>query len=199
MVFGDQTILIHALSFSLLLITIIVKLIFFFHETKFEIKLFDIIVAIKARDQNYMLSQKHFKKIKFMTTFLYYGFVRIIGFIFLFMFSLTITGITIVTYKHYDYGNLIVLCFWSVLFIYLGNQVRITLMTPPVFFYIPIFFLNYKFDELISKLRVSIRWNNENNFDKILVTYDNLTVVVKQLSGPFNMMTGVCILLLVLT
>ena len=191
MVFGDQAILIHALSFSFLLVTIIGKLIFLFHETKFEIKLFDIIVAIKARDQNYILSQKHFKKIKFMTSFLYYGFVRIIGFIILFIFSLTITGLTIISYQHYDYGNVIVLCFWSVLFIYLGNQVRVTLMTHTVFSYITIFLLNYKFDELIEKLRVSIRWNNENNFDKILVSYDKLTVVVKQLSGQFNMIIGV--------
>ena len=65
-----------------------------------------------------------------------------------------------------------------------------TLMMPTVFFYIPIFLLDYKLDELINKLRVSIRWNNENNFDKILITYDKLTVVVKQLSGPFNMLIG---------
>ena len=67
-----------------------------------------------------------------------------------------ITGLTIVTYQHYDYGNFIVLFFWSVLFIYVGNQVRISLMMPTLYFYIPIFLLNYKIDELINKLRVSI-------------------------------------------
>ena len=128
MVFGDQTLLVHAFSFSLLLVTIIVKLIFLFYETKSEFKLLDIIVAIKSRDQNYMLKQEHFNKIKFMTSFLYYGFVRIIGLVYLFIFILTITGITIVTYQHYDYGNVVVLCFWSVLFIYVNNQIPITLI-----------------------------------------------------------------------
>ena len=106
--------------------------------------------------------------------------MRIIGFIITSLFSLVIIGITIVTYQHYVYGNIIVLYFWSVLFIYVGNQVRIVLLMPTVYFYLPIFLLNYKFDELIE-LRISLRWNKENNFDKILVSYDKLTVVIKQL------------------
>ena len=67
MVFGNQAIIFHAFSFSFLLVTIIGKLVFLFYENKFEQTIFDIIVSIKAREGNYMLSQKHFHKIKFMT------------------------------------------------------------------------------------------------------------------------------------
>ena len=56
--------------------------------------------------------------------------------------------------------------------------------------YIPITLLNYKFDELINRLRVAIRWNNEEALHRILKSYDELIGVVQQLSGPYNIIIG---------
>ena len=191
MLLGEQAILVHALLFSISLVTISIKFLMLYYEAKSELKIYDIIVAIKARDQSYMLSQEHFTKIKLITSIIYYGFVRIVGFIIVLVFSCTITSFTIVAYQHHDYGNVITLWLWTFLLIYTINQIRIVLMMGAFFFYLPISVLNYKFDELIKMLRTSIRWNNENKFDRILESYDQLTIAVKQLSGPFNLIIGI--------
>ena len=57
-------------------------------------------------------------------------------------------------------------------------------------FYGPIMLLNYKFDELIQALRVSIRWNKQQHIDQVLHSYNELIDVVLQLSGPYNMIIG---------
>ena len=56
--------------------------------------------------------------------------------------------------------------------------------------YIPIIFLNYRFDELIEKLRVAIRWNNEQRIHQILKSYNEVIAVIQQLSGLYNIIIG---------
>ena len=69
-------------------------------------------------------------------------------------------------------------------------------MISTYFFSIPITQLNYLFDELIEKLRVSIRWNNEQRLYQVLQSYDQLIGVVQQLSGQYNMIIGLVYCLL---
>ena len=126
-----------------------------------------------------------------MTSILYYGYIRILGSIGIFIFTFATISLTIVYYLYYDYGNVIVLCFWTPLLIFMTYQTSVVLLMATVLFYLPITLLNYKFDELIKKLRVSIRWNNEHGFYKILAIYDHLIVVVNELSGPYNMIIGI--------
>ena len=191
MVLGNQAVLVHALLFSISLVALTAKLVVVYYEAKSELKILDIFAAIISRDQSYMLNQKHFKKIKFGTSFFYYIFVRIFGFIVVVVFTFCITGLTIVVYLYYDYGNVITLWLWTVLMIFIINQIKVVVLLGTILFYLPITLIKYKFDELIDKLRVCIRWNNENGFYKTLESYDQLIVVVKQLSGPYNMIIGI--------
>ena len=191
MILGDQAILFHALLFSISLVTISGKLVIVFYEAKAEFKPYDLIVAINKRDPRYTLSEEHMKKIKFITSILYYGYIRIFGSIAIFVFSFTAFSLTIVTYLYYDYGNVVVLCLWTLHLIFMISQTNIVLLMGSFLFYLPITYLNYKFDELTKKLRISIRWNNEYGFYKILAIYDHLIVVVSELSGPYNMIIGI--------
>ena len=191
MVLGDQAVLVHALLFSISLVALTCKLVVVYYEAKSEFKIYDIYTAIISRDTNYMLNQKHFKKIKFGTSFFYYIFVRIFGFIVLLVFTFCITGLTIVVYLYYDYGNVITLWLWTGLMIFIINQIRIVVLLGTILFYLPITLIKYKFDELIERLRVGIRWNNTNGLYKTLESYDQLIVVVKQLSGLYNMIIGI--------
>ena len=97
---------------------------------------------------------------------------------------------TIETYHYYDYGNVITLLLWTVLFMIGANQITIIVFYGPFWFYLPITVLNYRFYELIDKLRVSIRWNNIKAIHKIVESYDQLISDCKQLSGPYNMIIG---------
>ena len=100
------------------------------------------------------------------------------------------TSITIVAYLYHDYGNVIILCFWTIIIIITVNQIILIVLIGTFLFYVPITLLNYRLDELIVKLRVSIRCNNERDVHQVLASYDELIAIVKQLSGPYNMIIG---------
>ena len=97
---------------------------------------------------------------------------------------------TITTYLYFDYGNIIILCFWTIIVIIWSYEAIFLFAMPTFFFSIPITHLNYLFDELIDKLRVSIKWNNEQRLHQVLQSYHQLIGCVQQLSGPYNMVIG---------
>ena len=99
-------------------------------------------------------------------------------------------SVTIATYLNYEFGNVIILWLWTIVFIMTSNQIKNIMLIGAFLFYVPITLLNYRFDELIEKLRVSIRWNNEQRVHQVLQSYNELIDVVQQLSGPYNMIIG---------
>ena len=187
---GKQAILIHAVLLSLGIVILSAKLMLVYYESKKKVKFFDIIVDLKARKQKYQMSQKHIKKLTFRTYLLYYGHIRIIGSIVLFSYLLCSICAKIAVNMYYDYGNVIILWLWTITLNIAMNQVLIIVLYGTFFFYLPITVLNYKFDELIDKLRVSIRWNNTNAIHRIIESYDELISDCKQLSGPYNISIG---------
>ena len=189
-IFGKQANLLHALCFSFGLVTLVGKLIIVYHESRKNLKVLDLIVDLKAHKSLYRLNQTHRKKITMNAFIVYYGFIRIIGSIEAFIVSLMIIMSTLVTYLYHDYGNVAILWFWSIFYIIAFDEVHFTLLIATFLFFIPITLLNYLFDELIVKLRVSIRRNNQQDILQVLQSYNELIAVVQQLSGPYNMIIG---------
>ena len=188
--FGKQAIFVNAIFFSLSIVTLSGKLVLVYYESKKKLKFFDIVYDLKARKQKYQMSQKHIKKITSSTWLIYYGYIRITGSIILYVFTLSTICVTIGVNLYYEYGNVIILWMWTITMIYTSNQIIIICLFSAFFFYLPITLLNYRFDELIDKLRVSIRWNNTTAIHRIIKSYDELISDCKQLSGPYNMMIG---------
>ena len=102
---------------------------------------------------------------------MYYGIIRIVSSIGFLGVILMISWATITLYLYLDYGNVIILCFWTIIAIIGSNEAIFILAMPTFFFSIPITHLNYLFDELIEKLRVAIRWNNEQRFHQVLLWF----------------------------
>ena len=161
-----------------------------YYESKKNFKIFDIIVDLKARKQKYQMSQKHIKRLTLRTGLLYYGYIRIIGSIVMFVCILCSICGTIATYLTCDYGNVIILWFWTIGVNIAVNEIIIIVLSGSFLFYLPITVLNYRFDELIDKLRVSIRWNNITAIHRIIESYNELISDCQQLSGPYNMIIG---------
>ena len=132
------------------------------------------------------MSQKHIKKLTSRTWLLYYGYMRINGSIVFFICTMAAILTTMVTYLYCDYGNVITLWFWTITFIIAINDFLIIVFYVSFCFYIPITLLNFRFDELIDKLRVSIRWNNNNAIHRIIENYNDLISDCKQLSGTYK-------------
>ena len=80
---------------------------------------------------------------------------------------------------------------WSTIIIFTINHMILGSMITTFFFYLPITYLNYRFDELIRKLRIGVKWNNENVIYQILKSHDELIDVVNQLSPIFNIIIGI--------
>ena len=189
-IYGKQSILFNGVIFSLCIVTLSGKLIIVYYESKKKVKAFDMVYDLIAHKQKYQMSQKHIKKITFRTCILYYGYVRITGSFALLICTLVIILMTIVTYLYFNYGTVITLWLWTVILIIIVNEIFIVVYSGSVFFYIPITLLNYRFDELIDKIRVSIRWNNTKAIHKIVESYDQLISDCQQLSGPYNLIIG---------
>ena len=190
MLFGNMALPLHVLLFALSLVTISGKVIMVYYESQSKLKVYDLIVNFKAGLPLYRLNQNHLKTIKVRAFILYYGYIRILGILLLTIFSMLVITMTIATYLVCDYGNVIILFFWSFLLTFAINQMRIVILIGTFLFYTPITLMNFKFDELLEKFRVSIRWNNENRLHEILRNYNDLIKDIEQLSGPYNMIIG---------
>ena len=189
-IFGKQAKLVNAVLFSLGMATFLAKLVLYYYEIKKKMKFIDIIVDLKARKQKYQMSQKHIKKITLRTYLLYYGYIRISSSIVLLFALLVDISLIIGTYLYFDYGNVIILSLWSIILIVAIKEIIIIVFYGTFFVYLPITVLNYRFDELIDKLRVSIRWNNTNAINRIIESYDEMICDCQQLSGPYNVIIG---------
>ena len=188
--FGKQAIIAQALLFSLYLTTLLAKLIVVHYESRKKIEFIDMIVDFKARKPSYQLNQKHRKKITLRTFILYYGFIRTTGTIISIFLTFFFIIYTFVVYLYGEYNSIIMLIFWTIINVIAINELRIIAIFGTLFFYFPITLLNYRFDELIVRLRVLIRWNNPNAIIQVLESYNELINDCKQLSGPYNLAIG---------
>ena len=188
--YGKQSILLQAMEFSLCFVSLLAKSVIVYYESKKNLKIIDIVVDLKARKQKYQMSQKHIKKITLMTWLIYYGYTRITGSIVLLLAILTQSSIAIGTYLFCDYGNVIILWLWTIIIIIAMKEVIIILLYGAFWFYVPITLLNYRVDELIDKLLVSIRNNNTLVIHKIVESYDQLISDCQQLSPTYNVIIG---------
>ena len=189
-IFAKQAKLLHAMFLSLGIVTILGKLVIFYYESHKKLKVNDMYVDWMARKPMYQISQRHLNKLTLRTFILYYGYIKITALIGMVLITLIAISVTITTYLYYDYGNSIILWLWTVIFIITVNQIKNIMVIGTFLFYVPITILNYRFDELIEKLRVSIRWNNEQRIHHVLQSYNELISIVQQLSGPYNMIIG---------
>ena len=189
-IFGEQANLFHALEFGFAFLTLVCKLIVAYFERRKNLYLINFFVNWKARKPLFRIDQRHLKKITLWAYIIYYGYMKISTSILVLIQILMLFCGTIAAYLYYEYGNVIILCSWTFYYMIIACEMTLTLQSYIFAIFIPITLLNYKFDELIEKLRVSIRWNNEQRIHQVLQSYNELIDVVKQLSGFNNMIIG---------
>ena len=189
-IFGNKANLVYALMIGIGIQLLLSKLPIVYYEGRKNLNVIDMFVDWMERKPIYRISRKHEKMLTLKAFFIYYGWMKIIGLIGLLCFILMAIWATIATYLYHDYGNVISLLLWTMVLIIAFNELLSICLASIFFFLIPITLLNYLFDELIEKLRVSIRWNNEQQIDQVLAKYYQLIGCVQQLSGPYNTYIG---------
>ena len=157
------------------MVTLLGKLIIVYYKSRKNVKLFDLMMDFKTGKPMYRISQRHLKKLTLRSFILYYCYLRITGSIAFSIVILIVTWVTITTHLYYNYGNVIILWLWTIIIIMSFNQILIVVLVGALVFYVPIMILNYRFDELMDKLRVSIRWNNEQRLHQVLLRFLNDT------------------------
>ena len=188
-IMGDGSKLLCAMFFSLGLLLMVGKLMFVYYEKQSKIKFIDMVVGLNMGNPIYKISMEHRNKLTLRSFLLYNIYIKIFGlFAVLFGEFCTICG-TIVVHVYGDYGNVILLWISSLNILFVFNQFQI-LFWVGYLFYLPITLLNYKLDELINKLRFSIKWNHDTGISNVLDSYNELIDIVKQLSGPYNIIIG---------
>ena len=190
MVFGKQANSVYALLLCLGMVTFFGKLIMVFYEAKSQIKVFDIMRYWKARNPNYIIRYDHDRALTIKAILLYYVYLKFMGNIAFVFILFGAFAVTIGAYLYFDYGNVILLCLWTLAFSFVMRQMILVVLIASFFFYIPISGLNYKMDELTDSLRVNIEFNNYKGIVSNLKNYNLLVTTVKDLSGPYNAIIG---------
>ena len=93
-------------------------------------------------------------------------------------------------YLNGEYNNIIIIILWTITNIIGFREILNIVLIGTLFFYILITLLKYRFDELIARLRVSIRWNNPIAINNVLESYNELINDCQQISGPYNLDIG---------
>ena len=137
----------------------------------------------------YKVSMQHHKKLTLRSFIFYHIYIKIFGLFLELLGDFLIIVATIALYLYADYGNVVILWISTLNILFIFHQMKI-LLWASYLFYLPIVLLNNKLDELIKKLRVSIRWNNDNGIRKVLNNYNELIDIIQQLSGPYNIIIG---------
>ena len=188
-VIGEGSKLLSAMFLSLGVLLMVGKLTMVYYEKQSNIKIIDIVVELKMGNPTYKINMQHHKKLTLRSFLLYYIYVKILGLFAVLLGDFCTVGAAIALYLYGDYGNVVILSISTLHILCVFHQFQL-LFWVGYLFYLPITLLNYKLDELIQKLRFSIKWNHDTGINNVLDSYNELIDIVKQLSGPYNIIIG---------
>ena len=186
----DASKLLSAMFFSLGIVTMVGKLTIVYYEKRSNFKFFDIVVGLKMGNPIYKISKEQLNKLILKSFILYHIYAKIFGLIVVLFADFCTILATIAVHLNGDYGNVVILWISTLNILFVFHQFPILLVASYIL-YVPITLLNFKLDELIRKLRISIKWNNESGIHKVLKSYNELIDIVQQLSGPYNVIIGI--------
>ena len=190
MILGNQARLLHGLLGCISMVVLFGKLALFYYERRKELDIINIITNWKNNKPGYRLNYVHENSVTFKSHILVKWNLKILGNLVFVLMTISCIIITLGAYFYCDYGNLFMLCFWALIFWQSSNQISFVAMSGPFLFYVPITIFNYKIDELINRIRASVKWYNVNSLSHILYEYNQVTLAIKQISKFYNMIIG---------
>ena len=102
---------------------------------------------------------------------------------------ITVLFLSYTAYRFYDFSS-IGLCLYLILFYRLYYPSYHLIILGIYLCYIMISYVNYKFDEILKSLRLSILWNNKRGIFKNIIDHHNLVVITQQFSYLMNSIIG---------
>ena len=109
--------------------------------------------------------------------------------ILIWMIMITVLFLSYTAYRFYDFSS-IGLCLYLILFYRLYYPSYHLIILGIYLCYIMISYVNYKFDEILKSLRLSILWNNKRSIVKNIVDHHNLVVITQKFSYMMNSIIG---------
>jgi hypothetical protein len=188
-VLGDQARLGYLLFFSLNLVAVCAKFIILYYESRYKLNFVHLLSDYQAQLPFYRFNKEHRQSIKNKVFLLYNCYMRVLG-----TLVIVITSSLILILAAYVQANFKVdiAIYWllnSIFIVCVIDCVNLVLAGPFVF-YVPITIINYKLDEMVIKLKLDIILRNDKGIFTFLTSYNQLTIIIKQISIVFNMVMG---------
>ena len=170
---------IYAIFVCILTLAIIAKLFVTYCESKPDSGLHCVIGlmrGLKSCHRNYRLKAHNKKKLNIGSNILFWLYIKIIGDSVSSFIMVLHLFISIVIYiKHTNKFNIIIVLVDTCCYLILYKHVISLVLSGAFIFYLPITFLNCKYNELIDTLHLAIRLKNKKILAIIIQNYDQLT------------------------
>ena len=169
------------------IIVVIVKSVVLYYEHKKKLYFFNVFNCW-IKDQSFGLKPDKTYKLAIHINLLF-GAMFVTFKIFIPVCSIIIIFNSIIAYVYYDY-SIAKLALHDIFFYLLIKNVLNAVCVLVCCFYITITYLNYKFDEVLQSLRMSILWNNTGSIMAAIAEHHSTTCLVHQLSYSYNIIIG---------
>ena len=187
---GDQAHIFHLFGFILYLVTLCLKLSIFYYESKYKMNFLVLLSNYQAQTPFYKLNLAHRKSIKNKSNLLYYAYMRGLASLSSILAHCVLFGLSVYAQVNFEV-NIIIYWLTFLLFFPAIFDLLSVVLNGPFIFYLPIMIINYKLDELVNILKACILLRNDQAIDKFLSSYHHLTIIIKQISGLYNMIIGI--------
>ena len=174
----------------LCLCTIMLKLMIFYLEIKYKLNGLILLRYLAKESPFYTLNNNKQDIFKLMVNILFW-YLRL----FFMMGSVNLLIISLIMilyiYLFLEYNFNIFILFLSVIHAYLFyTHLFVMIIGGIVLIFIMIMFLNWKFDEIIRSMRLSVLWRNKVRLLDNMMIYNTFTELVHNISRPINYTIG---------
>ena len=190
----DQLDVIYSIEFLCSIVLLITKGLMLYKELSRRFYVINLIHSWMSSPYLFGLNYSHTKKMIIRTQVLYWFLVLIASKPVIYIINILTLIYGIIGYLYYDFP-IVNLTIHSIIWGFYVNHGIKFIMFVPYAIYLPIIYLNYKFEEFLVAFRTSIWWNNKQGLLKSITSHNNITQLTDRLAEFNNIVVGVIYLI----
>ena len=186
----NQLKVIYSIEFLCSIVLLMTKGVMLYKELNRRFYVIDLIHSWMSSPYLFGLNCSHTKKMIIRTQLLYWFLVLIFSKTIIYMVNIVTLIYGIIGYLYYDFP-IVNLTIHSIIWVFYVNHGVKCIMFVPYAIYLPIIYLNYKFEEFFMAFRARIWWNNKQGLLKSIASHNNITQLTDRLAEINNIVVGV--------
>ena len=171
------------------------KTMLYYQEIHYNLKALNLLHNLGKKLPFYVLINNEKDKLTLLTN-IFFWILRIISIQARIILSLTLLILIFYIYLFMEYEFSMIILLISAIHAYLFYEhFFVIILGGVVLIFILIMFLNWKLDEIIKSIRLSVLWRNKIRLMDNMMTYNKFTKLVHEISSPINYTIGLIFLI----